>query len=121
MGFRLSGQVLNLAALGVLDGATAAQRYQLLCMAHIARDEPKGDTDRAIYYGGWEYLARLHGYPAYTPAAEQAVARAMAGLIRAGYVKPLGKAGAGRRQGYRLTLPEALPKGDTIYPQPVDE
>jgi hypothetical protein len=77
-------------------------------MADIARDDPKGDTDRAIYYGGWEYLGRLMGHPVYTKAAEEAVRRAIAGLTRAGYVKALGKAGAGRRQGYRLTLPEAV-------------
>jgi hypothetical protein len=85
-----------------------AERHALLVMAHIARDEPTKDIDRAIYYGGWEYLGRVLGHPVYTPAAEQAVKRAMAGLTRAGYVKALGKAGAGRRQGYLLTLPEAV-------------
>jgi len=77
-------------------------------MAAISRDEPKGDIEANIYYGGWDMLARALGYPVYTPAAERAVARVIAELTDAGYIETLGKAGAGRRQAYLITVPDVF-------------
>ena len=77
-------------------------------MASIGRDQPKGKVLSGVYYGGWELIAKALGYEEYTPAAERAVARALAELTNAGLIEPLGRAGQGRRQAYRITLPDVF-------------
>lgn len=102
-------QVVDLASLGHLDNHTDKGRATLLIMASIGRDKPKGHVERGVYYGGWELLSRCLGYKTFTPAAQRAVARAVAELLDAGLIMPCGKHGPNRRQAYRLTLPSVFP------------
>jgi hypothetical protein len=109
VGGRLCTQITHLSALGALKGATGTDRATLLYMASVARDEDKKGVPAGTYFAGWEYLASCLGYDEYTPAAEQAVKRSIGRLTRMSLIRPLGRAGPGRRQGYLITLPEVFP------------
>jgi hypothetical protein len=100
--------VVELATTGRLDKVSDKAKIVVMVMASIGRDRDQPNVQAGVYYGGWPLLARALGYPLYTPAAHRAVARAIAELIDAGLIEPLGDPRPGVRQAYRITLPPTL-------------
>lgn len=98
--------VTDLAALGRLDHLSDRTFRVLYVMASVARDEGPRVAEPNLYFGGWEYLAKTIGYRDYTPAAQRAVARAIAELVAAGLIKRVGNPGPMHRQAYLITLPD---------------
>lgn len=79
----------------------------LLIMALNAHDTGSREAPPATYFRGWEHLARAAlGRLSYDDAAEQAVRRAVAELVRVGYVKPVGRRNESRHgyAQYEVTL-----------------
>lgn len=97
MGRRLVAAVcLPMADMGLPDRA----RLVLVGMAVMALDQ----GDPPVYYGGWAYLAGTLGYAEYGPAAERAVARAVAELRKQGLIVPAGEPRPGQNVAYELRL-----------------
>lgn len=72
-------------------------------MAHHALDTPSDDNPAGIYWGGWPRLALALGYPRYDSTSKRAVARAIAELTTAGYVRVEDR-GARYRTAYQLLI-----------------
>jgi hypothetical protein len=71
-------------------------------MAWHSLDTPRGTMPARVYARGWGNTAALV-WPDLSPAAaEQRIRRALAELVTAGKVKPLGVAARGHRQTYEL-------------------
>lgn len=82
-------------------------RLVLVAMALVALDTDRKGQEAAVYWGGWDHLAQVLGYPdARTgTAGHKAVTRALATLQDRGLVKPVKVRGGGPgHQEYRLTL-----------------
>lgn len=92
MGNLMWRQVETLTMAGSLPGLTNSARLVLLGMAGRAHDTGTTTTPQGEYFGTWDHLAKgWLGYPAYTDAAERAVARAVRELVDAGLIKPIGR------------------------------
>lgn len=107
MGWQLVQQTTALTGAGSLPGLSDSARLCLQGMATVAHDKGQPpDTPAACYWGGWEYLATFWlGYPKYTNAAKLRTARAVAELVDAGLVAPMGRWGGSRGpRMYRLNV-----------------
>lgn len=89
-------------AMGTSTGLSDRAFRLLVFMSWHSLDTPKGNMPACVYARGWQHAAELL-WPGLAPAAaEQRVRRAMAELVTAGKVKPLGVAARGHRQTYEL-------------------
>jgi hypothetical protein len=107
VGSELHAAVAAKAMGGGLVSLSGPAYAVLLAMAVVARDRDTAKMERHLYFGGWEWLAAvaLRRPPPYADADRQAVRRAVAELVDAGYVKRRGRI-AGRQSTalYELTL-----------------
>lgn len=103
MGYQLVRQVTTLALAGRLPGLSDRAHLVLLGMADVAHDTGTKTTPQGVYFGGWERLAMAWlRFPKFTKAAQEAVRRAIAELVTAGLITPLGRHGG--RHGPREYL-----------------
>lgn len=106
MGGRLCSEAVGLMAVGAIKGPSRGARLVLLTMCSVARDRDQKNVQKGIYFGGWELLSGVLGFPEHSPAAKVAVARCVRELTDAGLLEPLvEKPRTGLRQVYRVTLP----------------
>lgn len=93
----------NLAwALGTSQGLSDRAFRLLAFMAWHSLDAPRGKMPARVYARGWEHAAVLLWGDLSPRSANDKVQRAMAELVTAGKVKPLGIAARGHRQTYEL-------------------
>jgi hypothetical protein len=107
MGRQLFERVTTLTLAGSLPGLSPRARLVLLGMAMVAHDKGSPpDIPAATYFGRWDYLAQAWlAYPKLDSKAERAVARAIAELVEAGVVVPMGRRGGSRGpRMYRLNI-----------------
>jgi hypothetical protein len=107
MGTQLIRQVETLGLGGRLTHLGNPARLCLYVMALNAHDTGTKTVPARIYFRGWEHLARTAlGRDEYDHAAECAVGRAIAELVAAGLVKPVGRRNGNRRGAtlYELLL-----------------
>ena len=102
-------------ALGIHPGKLDnAPRMTLVAMAVLSLDSPRRRTAARTYYGGWERLAAVQGYPP-SDSARRVIARHMRTLIDAGLVTQLSRSAPGRNAEWLLNLPVDNPT------EPVDK
>lgn len=92
---------------GGLAGLTPSALACLWCMAVNARDSATQTDPERVYFRGWDHLAMCAlGIKSYDDTAKKRVMRAVAELVRAGLIKPVGRRHGVRhgRAMYRLTL-----------------
>jgi len=107
VGYQLAHRATTLTMAGSLPGLSPNARLVLLGMATVAHDRGRPpDVPEACYFGGWEYLAQAWlGYPKLDTTSERAVARAVAELVTAGVLAPMGRRGGNRGpRMYRLNI-----------------
>lgn len=89
----------------------------LVAMSMTALDKPAQGRPASLYWGGWDALALVLGYPdaSRDSAGHGAVKQAIKQLREAGHISPMVDAGRGTRQSY-MVHPGGLPKGEQNPP-----
>jgi hypothetical protein len=89
----------------------------LVAMSMTALDKPSQGRPASLYWGGWDALALVLGYPdaGRDSAGHGAVKQAIKSLRDGGHISPMVDAGRGTRQSY-MVHPGGLPKGEQNPP-----